>query len=263
MSSIEGQGIRPANPAITEPGEATPLDHRPWLGGVFEIGGSVFFHILRKSYGAGIYCYPSLHYRDDKEARVSTITSSFRELLDPSVKLGYTKVKGKDHWRFQTTGSHVPPLVRSFAEYMPSRAIMVNAFQEWEQVDMARRAEIGQSMSGRTRSDVTVEQYRALLQNPNFLAGVIDCRGGWLPHPSEERDYISPLWIITSTNKSLLDALQIEFGGNVHPAVYAEKGLPDEEINSFSWIVENKKVLGQLVLASYNFLRFPDQVRFR
>lgn len=255
--SVEGTGFHPANPAVSEPGEALPVDHRAWLGGVFDVGGTMGFTIVK--YKGKRYGYPEISYHDNNEQRVATVLEALKELSHEPHSWRYRKKRGQEAWVFKITGTALPPIISEFEPYMPSRKIVTEAFADWETSSLEARVEMAQQLGLWTRSEVDVEFYRELMHNPHFLAGIVDSRGGWAPHS----DSTTGRFYLTSINRSLLTALRGEFGGSIRHSIREEAHAPDEEVRSFSWTIENNHQLGQLVLATYPYLRFPEQIRFR
>lgn len=230
-----------------EPKERIIHNDDAWLGGVFEAGGSLGFSPGHK----GRYYHPYIAYGDNDEERISFIS----QLLQAT----YRQVG--NHWILKASGKRVPGIVQDMAPFMPRRKKITEAFSSWEGASTSVKATIGSSVLAADRNEVTQDDYEELIQDSDFLSGVIDGRGVWTSYKKRDANY--PLLVVTTTNKVLLEALAAEYGGKIMPARHDQKKNPTENIKSYVWRLMEMHNVERVMKKTANHLRFPEKVKLQ
>lgn len=105
-------------------------------------------------------------------------------------------------------------ILRPFNE--PSVRGLILAFENWSEAETPReRLKIAEDMQRHKRfTDLTPKHYRSLVVNPEFLAGIIDFRGGLY------RTTEVPEIYITTRNVALREALKERYGGEKFRTIF-------------------------------------------
>jgi hypothetical protein len=200
---------------ITNP--STPLNEediilkRRWLAGIFEAGGSM-----------GISAHSLKRY--GKISRFSGLfseikNSDWKEISEFHHVVGGREPKPKDDitWRWRTGATGSLQIGAAIYPFAPSRREIIKAFDEWALVTTPDKLEIAKRMKGNNRfKNVSATDYLDLVEDPEFLAGVIDMRGS--PHTylnSAEGSLTLFPRITVCAKRPLLEALKEVYGGYI------------------------------------------------
>lgn len=199
-----------------EPREANIGSHASWLGGVFESGGSIYFdvHNLTREEKKYHYAYPTLRIGNNDQRK--------GEMLKDFFGGSVTKTKDKNSWHWGIKGTKASKLLFAMEEYSPSRRRIIEAVDEWTNTSSPQeRVEIAKQFTeGHDINPVTVEDYKRLVDDPKFVAGVIDNRGAVYHREagfSADKSYghVYPELRVQTQNRALLKALIERFGGTI------------------------------------------------
>lgn len=197
--------------------EAVQPSYMPFLGGMLSAGGEMGLYVT--------------HHTAKKPGAAETdgffvTTSVTPKIFYPEVKQGISKVlvdtfggsilhKDTPHIGWGVSGEEAVLLARQVRDFAPSRAPVVDAFEEWlREESLKKKVEIAQALKAQTRrrmQNIPKEAYAGLVENPMFLAGVFQFHGVneiGLEDGTEHRHTQ-----IDSVNTGLLVALKNKFGG--------------------------------------------------
>lgn len=188
--------------------ELLVANYPEWLAGIMEVACYMGFHIRTQHKKTTDYTYasPVINMGDNDLQRLQ------RLVLQAGGNIVSRWFQASHTWC--VVGQDAVALAELVQRYVPSRWQLVEAFKLWEASgSTAERIEIATRFNndkaqGRSRAEVNVSQYSELVRNPLFLAGMVDARGGI--------HFVKPHWPqieIGSTNESLLQSLQISYGG--------------------------------------------------
>lgn len=145
-----------------------------WLGGVFEVSGTLAFGRATNATGVP-YCWPFLRIANEDP----TIIGRFHELLQVNQK-PHRNGTDYSHPTAITLNRHQAVAFTSrFAPFSPSRALAVHYFNEWAQTEKAGQIAILEEYNAVKDSAHPASKihYLNLMENPAFLAGIIDAKG--------------------------------------------------------------------------------------
>lgn len=202
--------------------------HGAWLGGFFEIAGMVSLQqgTTKRMTLTGIrehtYVYPVITYADDNPRNIKALQENFGGE-------GRLRNRSKKSWEYKAQKRLAFQLGEAMYTYAPSRQEILLAFQNIQTTEsLEEKLQIRQETRQRQRQKVTSEAYFPFVQNPEFIAGVLDARG-MLGHNenygsnAEDPDasYVYPKINICSTNRPLLEAIKRTYGGHDTTLFYA------------------------------------------
>lgn len=223
----------------------------PWLGAVFEAGGGIGFAVGSRH--ERVYATPYVQYHDNEESRLRYFETTFSGRAKELV----------DGWSWRMAGAKAARLVTTFGDYAPSRADIGAAFTLWlEDNNRHNRLQISTFIKAADRTPVEMSVYLALLDESEFLAGVLDARGGVYSYKGDNgrRDY--PVLVVTSKNKVLLKALEARFGGRVGASSGSDMDKSFDELVSASWRCNDPEVIQAVYNQANSHLRFPQKVQY-
>lgn len=182
-----------------------------WFGGALEAGAVIAFGIQRRLTGpktGHVAAYPFIAFREPNETFIDLLKSEY----------GGSKMKVGDSWEWRLSGYRAAEIIASMEPYVVSRREVVLAARNWLESETAERVRIAEDMKGYDRyQEGSVEDYEELVEDPIFVAGVVDNRGKIFPFKDEK--YTNARVDVYSKNKNLLDALQEQYGGQVYTVV--------------------------------------------
>lgn len=201
---IETRRKEPTYPDLKE---AVILSQAPWLAGTFETGGSMSIALSRRPQnGAGENqtknVVPFLSRNGKKNA-----LDYLKDLFGGRVR----HQKGMS-WQWELAGTPALLLARQMKPYSPSRQTAIRAFEDTElAASYYDKKQIADNLKENGLLDeVTVDQYRELVRNPAFLAGVFDTRGH--VYKIEKSGYLVYFY---SSNRPLMEALELATGATI------------------------------------------------
>jgi hypothetical protein len=209
-----------------------PQSQAAWLGGVFEARGGIGFNIDSRK-GEIVNSYPYLQVNSTN----SGFIDSFQQRFGGEVKI----LNNSYNWRLRKR-YEVVNLISSMKPFIPSRQEAVLAVENWLATDdLEERIGIAQDMKGypKHEKDQNID-YTNLLQNPYFLAGIIDVG-------SIRRTPKSPTISVISTNIPLINGLETKFGGILKQisvagdVFYREGRTATAHSDSYEWRITNRK----------------------
>jgi len=182
-------------------------EYGPYLGGFFEIAGTLGFsigvkEILLKTGDSSFHTQviPFLKFTDNHRNKVETFRHFFGGSVYPF---------RSNEWQLIIRNDRAIRLALIMSPYAPSRSPFTTAIASWNHRSLEEKEEIARSIKGyHKRVHLTENDYYDLVRNPKFSAGLIDNRG--IPN-----DHYYPTLRIPSPNKPLLDALHNTFGGRI------------------------------------------------
>lgn len=128
-------------------------DYQQWLGGLFEVGGAIFFkkHVANRGIHQYIYYYPTIELSDNDENRVRR----FQQIVGGAIY--HTR---KNSYRCSIKGTNAVYLAQLMAQFSPSRSEIITAFENWENADTDERIAIAQEVSeSDTETNLTRNDY--------------------------------------------------------------------------------------------------------
>jgi len=185
-----------------------------WLGGVFEVGGSMYFGIQTLKRGKRwIFSLPIVAFNDNNYQKVSM----FQRLVGGAI---YTKSNSKSH-ELRISGDAAVEIARQMGPYSSLRKDAIAAFGLWgETDDITEKFQIANDFREEKPEYPLTDTYVDLVRMPEFVAGIIDSRGLTYPHthvyPGGETDLVYYEFKINTSNRPLLEALQREYGGKIY-----------------------------------------------
>lgn len=216
--------------------------YAPWLGGFFEIGGSMgISRGVKKSLSSSgeILLYPQMtpfiKFIEKDKARVATFKNLFGGSIYPY----------HNSWLLLIRNERAVLLTSIMSPYAPSRLPFTRAILGWDHHSLEEKEQIAKNTKGYHKNvHLTEDDYNDLVRNPKFLAGLIDNRG--IPN---DHDY--PNLSVPSRNRPLLDSLYGIFRGHIEIDRRLENeskffNIPADRLNgTVSWQLgkaETKKI---------------------
>ncbi len=177
-----------------------------WLGGLFEVGGSLGF-VMGFSGRKGKYyekAYPIVTIGENRQDKLNKLLG----ILGGNF---HSREQGNNSIVWYLQGIRAVWLAQHMEQYALSHQEMITAFSNWENAEtMEEKANIARLVRVQKETVVlTFNNYLPLVRKPEFLAGVLDNRG---TIPAFTGDY--PRLQVKSTNRPLLEALQFVYGGS-------------------------------------------------
>jgi hypothetical protein len=199
--------------------ERALAQHALWLAGLFEAGGSMGYSIYR---GPGAQQHASnarasIGFQDREEERI-------RPLLRFGGTLQRAGETASSAWQWKLSGRQAIRLATAIAPSTPSRRPFMQIALRWEAMTIDERVQAIEAFQadwqGRWKhqlADPSAFDYTCLVQQPAFVAGVIDHRGSLLVDFTQERPQPLPIpvLVVSTPNRSLLAALQQQYGGRI------------------------------------------------
>ncbi|HSX19014.1 MAG TPA: hypothetical protein VLE91_02650 [Candidatus Saccharimonadales bacterium] len=186
----------------------------PWLGGIYETGGNAEFSIgpHKASGKTYIYSHPVLRVQDNNPDFVQKLKDLFGGSARPT----------GNSWRWQVKGNKAIELAFLMEPYAPSKQGFIEALDQWRNTnDREERLEIARDFEQLGKPDYgTTEDYDKLIEDPRFVAGIIDNRGALYYKEgglSDENSYgyVWPELRVQTQNRTLLESLSRKFGGTI------------------------------------------------
>jgi len=197
----------------TEQQEQERRDRAAFLGGIFAAGGRMAFNFKNQTKShAGIerkysYAYPVITFADANSKKIDKLKEMFG---------GRVKVKHKDEksftWYLQS--GNTVEFARALLGFCPNREEMIMAFENWENVNVEEQLRVAKDF--KNTEVPKAEDYKNLVRNPQFLAGVLTARGG-LSNAFRRGSPRETVLFFSSTNKQLAMALKQEYGAGIMP----------------------------------------------
>lgn len=238
-------------PPLQEQAEAIRTSSIRWLAGALEAGGTIGIGISRDKRGY-VYANPLVALNDTNEAFIASLQHEYG---------GSHKLHGNS-WHWRLSGHKAAEIVAATEPYVVSRIEMALAMKSWLQADAEERIKIAKEMIGfdRYQQEFSAEDYHSQIEDPLFVAGILDNRGLIFPHTNKGHIYLNI--DVQTVNEDLLDALQKRYGGSIRlrAAAGSKSNISDRtyEIkrNSYEWHLTgvSARELIQLILP---FLRIP------
>lgn len=197
----------------TEPREQIPIGTARWLGGLFEAGGSIYFVVENKKGRARPYVYPGTAYGDTDENKIDRMIKMFG---------GYKQIRGRSY-NWETKTNRAVPLITAIGPFAPSKRHIIEAAQRWSEASGTERVALADQLKSAREDNITADDYRDLVELPEFVAGVLDSRAAYYSdrnrpgHPSQLR--------VSTRNRALLEALKTKYGGNIITVVPAGSSI--------------------------------------
>ncbi len=204
MSTERDQSIK-----IESPKEPLVLPGICWLAGALEASGNVSFRIrtVKAKGHEYLYCYPLIELCDRRWEYLSRIRHSF----DGSIFRSSTSKTNE--WRL--CGYKAAEVLISMRPYLRMRAEMAYAAENWLSAgELEERILIAEEVN---RSDpyagVVSESYIFLLEQPEFMAGVLDNKGIIVRRVRVGRADATRV-LLGGRNDRLLGAIYNKYGGS-------------------------------------------------
>lgn len=191
----------------------------PVLGGFFEAGGYMKMEIslIKRATKSGGTTYlttvtPIVGYSDSNKKKLLYLKSLFGG--------GIHKEKNKNSARWYIKSRKIIPLIETIQKYAPSWQTFIEEFYNWSVAeDVETKVEIAKGikrMSNPQPRDVfPIEEYRKLINMPQFLAGVFEARGALYKYIRSDSPINLPTLAIHSQNYNLLRAIKEKYGGGI------------------------------------------------
>ncbi len=192
-----------------------------WFGGLIEVAGSVILTVGTENRNGRQYIKvtPIITMKDNDWGRIKKLeeyAGGLARHISPIESSPY---------QWAARGYYAVELARLVKPYAPSRQEAFTAFENWANEDEPeQREEIArelQSIEG-GRNEILEYDYRQLVTQSNFVAGVVDARGGFynknIPYAGDNlpyHDWVIPRLETHSQNQPLLEALHEKWGGVV------------------------------------------------
>lgn len=214
-----------------------------WLTGVFEIAGGMGFAIYRKK--GHRYAYPYIHITDSDQELVDFFLDNFG---------GRTIDKySSTEWKIE--GHTAIPVAERLERHSLTRKDIIDSFKEWQTASRDERVEIAESIKATHRTPASQAEYSALIENPQFLAGVVDARGHLYLRDDKPR-VNSRHFLISSRNRQLLMALKERYGGGNYYRERESRRKGGKRMTIFTWEITNRGELDDLFARCKPYLRF-------
>jgi hypothetical protein len=195
-----------------------------WLSGVFETGGTLSFAISRNPKRPSYAVHPY----------ISIFTSPKRVAALEDMFGGYINTAKQNSWKWEIKGSKAIELMEQMEPSSPSRKNAIETAKKIvEESSMEKRIKIVRNFreNGHRSSLVSQNQYKELLANPDFTAGVFDAIG-----TIDTAPYAPLRTQFESRNKALIDSLNKKFGGSISTRVKPGTRVTLKET---SWVTVN------------------------
>lgn len=206
-----------------------PEDNAKFLAGIFEMGAgmSIEHKIATVAGASGV-----LRQKQQVQSQIYFTDTSEEKIKQMELMFGgkSRELKGTNSWRWSASGSEALHVLNSIQSFAPNRQEEIKAFQRLAEMNtLEDKIAISKAMSLYNNSPKSYPdpiEYKHLVQDPAFIAGVYESRGNVYVNNEED----TPL-NMTSLNISLLTVLQEQYGGSVSPVIRKEVGSkPDESI---------------------------------
>jgi hypothetical protein len=227
--------------------DANLEQYGPWLGGLFEVGGSVGFSTFLQKNNS--FCsLPNMSFADNHQPAVQRLANFLG---------GKVYVKGKRwEWTVQGKRGRVPLIAEMMQNYSPRRREVLLGIHNWVQAEADERVQIARDLKGYNGvKNISSDEYDDLIKIPKFVAGLFDSRAithfyGYSRKKYPERIDHTEFTLISSSTKLLLDKLQQEYGGTVFtkidPKSVSHQGDKVRNNGSFGWQLGNNDLINLL-----------------
>jgi hypothetical protein len=182
------------------------------LAGMFEIGGSYSFDVSTQNAKNGVartYVYPQLALGDTNREKLEVLKDWFGGSISSKHTRAYQWVK---------KGKGVLPIVEKTLTYAPFREDFITAFQLWEMAeDIDEKLLLANELGDMNRQENKFpdpQVYEGLVLDSRFLAGCYFARGAIRSSHRINHQH-RPRVMFHSGNRSLLEAIKGQFGGNL------------------------------------------------
>jgi len=223
--------------------EKLNINNLKYLAGALEVGGVYNFIKTASSYRPHI-----------------SITDNQEELQQIKDIYGGTVNKAPPNsWTWEIFDDEAIQLGKNIYMYTPSRRATVDAFDRFnnELVGATKRIIVNAENKRDRFLKIDQEDYRELILDPYFIAGVIDNRGVFTRTIKKSGNIYKRL-ALSSKNRALLEALQSVHGGSLSPALTTGKSkktvwtLFSDDVERLISKVENILILKKNKLAQWS-----------
>jgi len=215
------------------------------IAGALEIAGSAGFQ---------------LNVGDRVSSPTCQMTEKRQDVLESFAQIygGVAKPRGKSY-RWIVAGRGAAKIGEACMDMAPSRREMFEHFSDWLQADThSQRYAIGAELASSYRSPVAIGEYRKLLANPYFFAGVFDARGTDVQAEKERGNgkvFTEHAINIATTNVQLLAALHEILDGTVQI-----RGGESSYGKSINLVVSSKSALERIAEARAVYGAIPAAI---
>jgi hypothetical protein len=204
----EAQAQPEGSNAQTEQQKANIQAHARWLAGLFEVGGTMSAQTGQRPDGAtraDLY----LQISDNNELRTRRLAEHFGGYMYRNTRPTTTT------WIWTMVTDRARTVASAVQPYAPSRKPFIDLANKWDDLTADQRVSEARKIIASPRSErraiTNPQDYEHLVADPEFVAGVIDARGGLYGRPVPYQN--APRIQVATTNKALLAALQERYGG--------------------------------------------------
>lgn len=189
---------------LVPPEKLTPEDLQ-WFAGAFEVGGAMGIGVSKNKTN------PYMRIQDSNEDLIDTLQARFGGSKSRDSK--------RNSFMWILNGRRAAETMVEMEPYLVSREELSLAAYNWLQTDdQDSRLQIARELKESQITEIEPEQYQQrvirykdLVEEPAFLAGVIDNRASI--SPKTKGNSILPNISIRSTNGALLEAIKEVYGG--------------------------------------------------
>jgi hypothetical protein len=207
---------------VNEPNIVTPFtsEQAHWLGAIFSLSGTISFSYIYDhdfSPKKPIDGYPYLSLGNREEIKIKYIKdwlngSKSKRALDAT-------------WIWQKTKKSAASIALEINPYTPSRQPTIERIIKWRNTsygDAATRLAIASEDKQSNRAnDLTADDYMNLVDNPFFLAGLLDWRGCFETRTDLSENHNQSGIKLHGVNRPLLEAMEATYGGKIYVLVPA------------------------------------------
>ncbi len=193
-----------------------------WLGAIFEVEGSLYFSRESKTTGTRSMprAWPVVQISSDN----ILFLEELRHVLDLDHK-NFTKSKRDKSMTLSLYRKDAVSLAERVKSFAPSRKLIIDHMLWWGEGvgrgDEYEAAIAYEERRKRKSSEVEIEEYLQLLDNPAFVAGLIDARGNYHDRMVTQKSRYTGephttrrIWLSIHSNRvNLLKALHKKFHG--------------------------------------------------
>lgn len=221
-----------------------------YLGGFFETASTI--GIYYKSADGVRYPAPFMGIYDNSKCKIDAFQGLF----------GGSKHEYGNSWRLTFRIEQAAVLAASLMYYAPSKAHTADIVSKWQDMSWEDRNKEKELLDKEKRDFmVKTNAYQKLVEDPNFVAGVLDNRAIILI-----REGRKPIMRVFSKNIALLNALADHFGGEVEVDRDSIKtrsdfmGVDEDHFQWFGrrWVVDAKELEGILNVTTGHHLLIQD-----
>lgn len=203
--------------------------HAKWLAGFFDVGGTL-------SFGG---THPQAQLGDNSEERLK----KFKKIIGGSMSPPSPSKENSEAWHWSLHGGKVLVVADAIRPYALSRDEFLDLASIWENLSTEEKIawadDFVQEDRDMKRQVKDVQRYTSLIEDPEFLAGVLDNRGYFfLLTRSAQKRTIERAITVHSLNKALIESLKSRYGGTIslETEIMGRKVRP-----SYTWEVRRDK----------------------